>query len=67
MMPDIDGFEVCRRLKSNRSTHFIPVVMVKALDSPTRPTASAASRPAPDDFLTKPVSRRGADRAGCGR
>lgn len=34
MMPDIDGFEVCRQLKSNPATHFIPVVMVTALDSP---------------------------------
>ena len=28
VMPDMDGFEVCRRLKSNPKTHFIPVVMV---------------------------------------
>jgi two-component system cell cycle response regulator len=28
MMPDMDGFEVCRRLKSNPLTHHIPVVMV---------------------------------------
>ena len=34
MMPQMDGFEVCRRLKSNPATHFIPVVMVTALDSP---------------------------------
>src|SRR6516225_6230198 len=34
MMPDMDGFEVCRRLKSNPATHFIPVVMVTALDNP---------------------------------
>src|SRR3954451_7528244 len=34
MMPDMDGFEVCRRLKANPATHFIPVVMVTALDSP---------------------------------
>src|SRR6202161_3175516 len=34
MTPDIDGFEVCRRLKSNPPTHFIPVVMVSALDRP---------------------------------
>ncbi len=32
MMPDMDGFEVCRRLKSNPATHYIPVVMVTALD-----------------------------------
>ena len=35
MMPDMDGFEVCRRLKSNPATHFIPVVIVTALDSPS--------------------------------
>ena len=28
MMPDMDGFEVCRALKSNPATHFIPVVIV---------------------------------------
>src|ERR1700750_1102641 len=35
MMPDMDGFEVCRRIKANASTHHIPVVMVTALDSPS--------------------------------
>ena len=30
MMPDMDGFEVCRRLKSNPATHHIPVVAVTA-------------------------------------
>ena len=28
MMPDMDGFEVCRRLKANPATHHIPVVIV---------------------------------------
>jgi two-component system cell cycle response regulator len=28
MMPDLDGFEVCRRLKTNPATHHIPVIMV---------------------------------------
>src|SRR6201986_1336004 len=32
MMPDMDGFEVGRRLKANPSTHHLPVIMVTALD-----------------------------------
>jgi two-component system, cell cycle response regulator len=30
MMPDMDGFEVCRRFKAGPTTHHIPVVMVSA-------------------------------------
>ncbi len=54
MMPDMDGFEVCRRLKSNPATHFIPVVIVTALDSPADRVRGLES--GADDFLTKPVS-----------
>jgi two-component system cell cycle response regulator len=54
MMPDMDGFEVCRRLKTNPATHHIPVVIVTALDQPSdRVTGLEAGA---DDFLTKPVS-----------
>jgi two-component system cell cycle response regulator len=54
MMPDMDGFEVCRRLKSNPSTHHIPVVMVTALDQSTDRVAGLEA--GADDFLTKPVT-----------
>jgi len=54
MMPDIDGFEVCRQLKSDPRTHFIPVVMVTALDSPADRVRGLDA--GADDFLTKPVS-----------
>jgi len=54
MMPDIDGFEVCRRLKSDPRTHFIPVVMVTALDSSSDRVRGLDA--GADDFLTKPVS-----------
>jgi two-component system cell cycle response regulator len=54
MMPDMDGFEVCRRLKSNPATHHIPVVMVTALDQPSDKVRGLEA--GADDFLTKPIS-----------
>jgi two-component system cell cycle response regulator len=54
MMPEMDGFEVCRRLKANPKTHHIPVVMVTALDQPSDRVKGLEA--GADDFLTKPVS-----------
>jgi two-component system cell cycle response regulator len=53
MMPDLDGFEVCRRLKTNPLTHHIPVVMVTALDQPSDRVRGLEA--GADDFLTKPI------------
>lgn len=54
MMPGLDGFEVCRRLKSRPSTAHIPVVLVTALDQDSdRITGLNFGA---DDFLTKPVN-----------
>jgi two-component system, cell cycle response regulator len=54
MMPEMDGFEVCRRLKANSRTAPIPVVMVTAL-SDTEDRVKGLDVGA-DDFLTKPVN-----------
>lgn len=54
MMPGMDGFEVCRRIKSNPMVAHIPVVMVTALtDSQDRVRGLEAGA---DDFLSKPVN-----------
>ena len=53
MMPDMDGFEVCRRLKANPHTQHIPVLMITALDQPSDRVKGLEV--GADDFLTKPV------------
>jgi two-component system cell cycle response regulator len=53
MMPGMDGFEVCRRIKKNPESAHIPVVMVTALDQGSDRVAGLDA--GADDFLTKPV------------
>ena len=54
MMPGMDGYEVCRRIRANPEHAMLPVVMVTALD-PARERIKGLDAGA-DDFLTKPVN-----------
>jgi PAS domain S-box-containing protein len=55
MMPDTDGFEVCRQLRTNPQLAEVPVIMVTALDD--RDSRLQGIEAGADDFISKPFDR----------
>jgi two-component system, cell cycle response regulator len=56
MMPEMDGFQVCKALKNNPETAEIPVIMITARDD--MDARAEGMRLGVSDFLAKPVFRR---------
>jgi adenylate cyclase len=54
MMPGMDGYETCRRIRANPATSFIPVVMVTASGDAEKVRAIEVGA---DDFVTKPLNK----------
>ena len=55
MMPGMNGFEVCERLRANPATALLPVVLVTALDG--KEDRIRGIEAGADDFLTKPINK----------
>jgi len=55
MMPDIDGFEVCRQLRADPMLAEVPIIMVTALED--RESRMRGMDAGADDFMIKPVDR----------
>ena len=55
VMPEMSGYEVCRKIRANPATEILPIVMVTALD-PSEERVKGLEAGA-DDFLTKPINQ----------
>lgn len=55
MMPQLDGFEVCKRIKEDDLTRLIPVIIVTALNE--REDKLKGIEAGADDFISKPIDR----------
>lgn len=56
MMPGLDGFDVCRKLRSDQRTHRLPIVFVSALDDVKQ--RNELLKLGADDCIKKPVGPR---------
>ncbi|HJR64004.1 MAG TPA: diguanylate cyclase [Gemmatimonadaceae bacterium] len=54
MMPQMDGYEVARRIKSDKNLPFIPIIMQTALDSVESKVEGLGA--GADDYITKPIN-----------
>src|SRR5215207_726069 len=55
MMPDVDGFEVCRQLRDDPILGEVPIIMVTALED--RESRMRGMDAGADDFVIKPIDR----------
>ena len=55
MMPDIDGYQVCREIRANPATEALPIVLVTALDAGKERVKGLEA--GADDFLSKPIDQ----------
>src|ERR1700686_1851168 len=55
MMPQLNGFEVCEKIKNNPDTYLIPVIMITALSD--KQDRLEGIKVGADDFLSRPVDR----------
>ena len=55
LMPRLNGFEVCEKIKNNPDTYLIPVIMITALSD--KQDRLEGIKVGADDFLTRPVDR----------